>query len=187
MFSFCTRKNQVGHGLLCFVSFNHMLFYVNNLSNFQLTADWFQPLEASLKRACIERLIYEHLDEGSHEISPDAGSDKIKKCTSNCPKSFDENGTTVEFLSERCSPTKDFYGNVPSSQAGKGIELTLLPASSLKSSQCASDSGLVLRELFDPRAAVGSFYQTFEQSAPFDAYENAMPPTEVFLKPDIPI
>lgn len=149
-------------------------FKITKFSNF-LTADWFQPLEASLKRACIERLIYELLDEGSHENAPDAGSDKIKNCTSSCPKSFDENGTTVEFLSERCSPTKTFYGNVPSSQAGKGIELTLLPTSSLKSSQCASDSGLVLRELFDPRASV---YQTFEQSAPFDAYENAMPRTE---------
>lgn len=98
----------------------------------------------------------------------------------------------IEFLSERCIRSKGSDGNVVmSSQADQGIELTLLPTSSLKSDQCAtSDSGLVLREFFEPEAAVGSLldnasYQAFNQTAPFEEFKSAMSPIEVLVNPII--
>ncbi|WOG91558.1 hypothetical protein DCAR_0310807 [Daucus carota subsp. sativus] len=55
------------------VNFNPLK--VSSFSNF-LTANWFQPAEASLKRAYIQRLIYDMLDDGSSEPCPSNGEDE---------------------------------------------------------------------------------------------------------------
>uniref|UniRef100_A0A5B6Z6E4 Putative ubiquitin-like-specific protease 2B isoform X2 n=1 Tax=Davidia involucrata TaxID=16924 RepID=A0A5B6Z6E4_DAVIN len=158
---------------------NFSPFKITKFSNF-LNIDWFPPEEASLKRALIWRLIYELLENRSQEISPASCGDK--HCISNYPASKNENENGVDCLSERCGPVKSCHGNLLSSRAGQGIEITLLPTSSLRISQCASDSGLVLREFFKPGATAGSFldgqYQTFDPTASFNEFKSAMTPIE---------
>uniref|UniRef100_A0A5B6Z6G2 Putative ubiquitin-like-specific protease 2B isoform X2 n=1 Tax=Davidia involucrata TaxID=16924 RepID=A0A5B6Z6G2_DAVIN len=158
---------------------NFSPFKIMKFSNF-LNVDWFEPDEASLKRALIQRLIYELLENRSGENSLAFCSDNL--CASNYPASNNENETGVEFLPQRCSPSKSCHGNLLSSRAGQGIEITLLSTSSLRSSQCATDSGLVLREFFEGGAAARSLldgqYQTFDPAASFDEFKNAISPIE---------
>ncbi|KAK2977973.1 hypothetical protein RJ640_023511 [Escallonia rubra] len=145
-------------------------FKITKISNF-LNVDWFQPAEASLKRVLIQRLIYHLLENNSPEPSPAACSDK--QCTS--PRANSDTDTVVEFVSERCGQSRPSHGSILSSQTGQGIEMTLLPTSSLKSSQC-------LRELFIPEAAVHPFidaeYHAFNESTPFDELKSAMSPVQ---------
>ncbi|KAL8126470.1 hypothetical protein AgCh_013671 [Apium graveolens] len=115
---------------------------MSSFSNF-LTANWFQPAEASLKRAYIQRLIYDILDDGSSESSPSAGGDE--NCTSLYPRSLDENGATLEFLSDKSSFPKVFHESVPCSQAGQGLELTMLQTSFAEGIQHINDSGFASR------------------------------------------
>ncbi|KAA8528357.1 hypothetical protein F0562_035712 [Nyssa sinensis] len=158
---------------------NFSPFKITKFSNF-LTVDWFEPVEASLKRGVIQRLIYELLENRSRENSLGFCSDK--HYASNCPTSNNENETGVELVPQRRSPSKSYHGNLLSSRAGQGIEITLLPTSSLRNSQCAADSGLVLREFFEGGATAGSFldgqYQTFDPAASFNAFKNAISPIE---------
>ncbi|WOG98906.1 hypothetical protein DCAR_0418252 [Daucus carota subsp. sativus] len=154
------------------VNFNP--FQLTKFSNF-LTANWFVPYEASLKRAFIQRMIYDLLDNGcSHGTSYGAGS--RKEFTSNCLPSSFENGTTNGFIAARCSPSKAFYNNAMGSQTGQELELTLLP-SVVKSPGCNRDSGLVDADPMESGDAVGSIYQSLEQaenSAPLNKFKNAM-------------
>lgn len=72
-------------------------------------------------------------------------------------REINENEGCVEFLSARCSPGLGRQENLSSSQAGQGIEITLLPASSsMRNSQSANESSMVLRDLFEPGASAGS-------------------------------
>ncbi|KAK1405583.1 Sentrin-specific protease 7 [Heracleum sosnowskyi] len=145
-------------------------FQLTKFSNF-LSADWFLPCEASLKRTYIQRMIYDLLDnEGSHKTSPGVGSGKD---TSNCSASSLENGTTVGFIAARCSPSNVFCGNTMSSQTGQELELTLLP-SILKSPGCNRDSGLVYTDMIESGDAVGSLYQSLEQAAPLNQLNNGV-------------
>ncbi|KAL8131059.1 hypothetical protein AgCh_007115 [Apium graveolens] len=145
-------------------------FQLTKFSNF-LTADWFLPYEASLKRTYIQRMIYDLLENGgSHKIS---GAGSVKEFTSNCSTSSFENGNTVGFIAARCSPSKAFLGLATSSQTGQEPELTLLP-SILKSPGCNQDSGLVYADMMESGDAVGSLYQSLEQSAPLNELNNAM-------------
>lgn len=148
---------------------------ISSFSNF-LTANWFQPAEASLKRAYIQRLIYDILDDGSCESSPSAGGDE--NCTSLFPRSVDENGTTSEVLSGKSSFSKVSCEGVPCSQAGQGLELTLLQTSFVESIQPVNDSGFFLRGPTEAEAAVETFCQAFEQTAPSEELKNTMPPIE---------
>lgn len=148
---------------------------ISSFSNF-LTANWFQPAEASLKRAYIQRLIYDILDDGSCESSPNAGGDE--NCTSLYPRSLDENGTTLEFLSDKSSFSKVFHESVPCSQGGQGLELTLLQTSFAESIQPVNDSGFTSRGPAETEAAVESFCEAFEQTAPSEELKKAMPPVE---------
>lgn len=118
----------------------------------QLNANWFSPAEASLKRTLIQRLIYDILKSRSPEVSSAACSDEDE------PSEFpvkNKNETCVEFLSKRCNPSIVYDGNKSSCQAGPGIEMTLLSASSM-SSQCANNSGMVLTEFLESGATAGS-------------------------------
>ncbi|THG11679.1 hypothetical protein TEA_016047 [Camellia sinensis var. sinensis] len=139
-----------------------------------LNVDWFPAAEPSLKRVHIEKLINKIL-EG--ENSPAACSGK--PCASNYQANTNMIKTSVEFISERCTPLKSFHGNLSSSRVGQGIEMTLLPTSS----QCAADSGLVLREFFEEGVNPGSFfdgqYRTFDRSASFGDFKGAISSMEV--------
>ncbi|XP_057974627.1 probable ubiquitin-like-specific protease 2B isoform X2 [Malania oleifera] len=151
-------------------------FKLTKFSSF-LNVNWFPPSEASLKRVLIQRLIYDILENRSQETSP-------RGCSNEQWLKFQENkienGAGVEFVEERFSPAKACHGNLSSSQTGQGIEITLLATSSVRNSQCVGDSGLVLREFFEPGAAAGSFldgrYQSFEPTASFHRLNDAMAP-----------
>ncbi|CAK9186596.1 unnamed protein product [Ilex paraguariensis] len=154
-------------------------FMITKFSKF-LNVDWFQSDEVSLKRGAIQRLIYDLLGNSSREISPASASEK--HCTSDCPQNHKDNEIALEFLQERCSPSKGGHGNLANSQANLGIEMTLLPTSLMRTPGYASDLGLVSRELFEPEVSAGSFieaqYQAFDQTAPFGGFKSAMPPIE---------
>ncbi|KAG6699180.1 hypothetical protein I3842_08G056500 [Carya illinoinensis] len=133
------------------VPVNFSPFKIIKSSKF-LNANWFSPAEASLKRTLIQRLIYDILKSRSPEVSSAACSDEDE------PSEFpvkNKNEICVEFLSKRCNPSIVYDGNKSSCQAGPGIEMTLLSASSM-SSQCANNSGMVLTEFLESGATAGS-------------------------------
>ncbi|KAK9271240.1 hypothetical protein L1049_026830 [Liquidambar formosana] len=154
-------------------------FKITKFSNF-LSVDWFPPAEASLKRALIQRIIYELLENCPREISPAACSEEQQ--SSKFVEHNNENETDVEFLSERCSPAKACHGNLLSCRAGQGIEMTLLAASSVRSSEFVNDSSMVLREFFEPGATTGSLlegqYPPFDETTSFCQLKGAMPQLE---------
>lgn len=131
----------------------------------QLYLNWFPPAEASLKRTLIQKLIYELLENRSREVS----NEQNQSCDS--PVTVDNN-TGIEVLSERCSPLIDCNGNMTQMQDDQGIEMTLLERSSMRNTQAANDSGMVLRDLFDSGANnTGSLLvqlqQPFEEPSSF--------------------
>ncbi|GMI64890.1 hypothetical protein HRI_000158300 [Hibiscus trionum] len=143
-------------------------FKITKFSNF-LNLDWFPPTEASLKRTLIQKLIFELLEVRSREISSSHCSDD------NSSKSSEkiENGNGVEFISE------GYHGNLDS-HVGQGIEMTLLASSSMRNTGSVNDSGLVLREFFDPGVTTGPLlgqFQSFDQP-PYYNLNGAISPTE---------
>lgn len=143
--------------------------------------NWFPPSEASLKRSLIQRLIFELLGNRSREVSSSAVSDDDQ--SSKFPE-HNENEIGVEFFSERCSPGLTHQEDLSCSEASRGIEMTLLSASSMRNTQSANDSGLVLRDLFEPGATTGALleqYQTFDQKSSYYHLNRAMSPGEVLI------
>lgn len=143
--------------------------------------NWFLPSEASLKRTLIQRLIFELVENHSRKICSAAFSDDDQ--SSKFPES-NGNEIGVEFFSQRCSPDLTHQEDLTCSEASRGIEMTLLAASSMKNSQSANDSGLVLRDLFEPGATAGALleqYQTFDQKSSYFHLNGAMPPGEVLI------
>lgn len=142
--------------------------------------NWFPPAEASLKRALIQRIIFEIVENSSQDSSSVACSDEEQS-----PKFLggsNAHETGVDFVSEKYSSVKACNGNLLSSHIDQGIEMTLL-TSSLRSSQCDNDSSLVLREFFEPGTNTGSYldgqYQSFDQTS-FHQLKNVMSPIQVF-------
>ncbi|KAH1110597.1 hypothetical protein GYH30_009434 [Glycine max] len=127
-------------------------FKLTKFSNF-LNVDWFLPAEAFLKRTLIQKLIFELVENhGSHEISSSdcSGDDE---CLEN-----NDNRTGIDHPEVNKEPT--------TSHAGQGIEITLLSGSSSLDPQSFNNSGLVLKELFDPGATAGAMLgqcQSFDQ------------------------
>lgn len=138
---------------------------LSKLSNF-LNTHWFPPSEASLKRADIQRLIYELLETNSGETSSAGCRDEQRfKFAEN-----NENETCVEFNEGTGCPSKGCDGKLLSRDSGHGIKMTLLASSSLRSSQCVNDSGLVLREFITPGATTVSYdeqCQSFDPTTSF--------------------
>ncbi|KAH7524745.1 probable ubiquitin-like-specific protease 2B isoform X2 [Ziziphus jujuba] len=152
-------------------------FKITKPSSF-LNMNWFLPSEASLKRTLIQRLIFELVENHSRKICSAAFSDDDQ--SSKFPES-NGNEIGVEFFSQRCSPDLTHQEDLTCSEASRGIEMTLLAASSMKNSQSANDSGLVLRDLFEPGATAGALleqYQTFDQKSSYFHLNGAMPPGE---------
>ncbi|PQQ07926.1 hypothetical protein Pyn_35742 [Prunus yedoensis var. nudiflora] len=151
-------------------------FKITKFSNF-LNPDWFLPSEASLKCTLFQRLIFELLENRYWEVSSAASSDEDQAKFLEC----NEHETGVQSFSGRCGPAIASQENIYNSQAGQGIEITLLSTSSLRSSECVSDAGLVLREFFEPGATAGSLfgqYQSFDQKSSFYLLNGAIPPIE---------
>ncbi|KAL4272136.1 hypothetical protein GQ457_13G009550 [Hibiscus cannabinus] len=149
-------------------------FKITKFSNF-LNLDWFPPTEASLKRTLIQKLIFELLEVRSREINSSHCSDDNNSSKSS-EKIENENG--VEFISESFSP-EVYHGNLDS-HVGQGIEMTLLASSSMRNMGSANDSGLVLREFFDPGVTAGPLlgqFQSFDQP-PYYNLNGAISPTE---------
>ncbi|KAK9994292.1 hypothetical protein SO802_023995 [Lithocarpus litseifolius] len=139
-----------------------------------LDVNWFPPAEASLKRTLIQKLIFALLKNRSPEVSSAACSDE------DGPSEFPENNkseTVVEFLSQRCSPAIAPQGNLSSSQAGQGIEMTVLSVSSI-SPQCVNDTGLVLKEFLESGAAAGSLLGRLPSFDHPSSYYHLNGPTE---------
>ncbi|XP_027353852.1 probable ubiquitin-like-specific protease 2B isoform X2 [Abrus precatorius] len=127
-------------------------FKLTKFSNF-LNVDWFLPAEAYLKRTLIQRLIFELVEnDGSHEISSSDCSDD-DECLEN-----NGNRTGIEHPEVNREST--------TSHTGQGIEITLLSGSSSLDPQSFNNSGLVLKELFEPGATAGTILgqcQSFDQ------------------------
>lgn len=140
------------HYLECFLeqaprTFN--LFKISKFSRF-LSKDWFLPVEGSLKRTVIQKLIYELLDFRPHNAS---SADCAEENQSS--RILDaRNGNKCVDFTEKHSPVAACDSVA---QVDKGIEISLLSDPSMRNSQCLNESGLVLRELFEPGAAPGSF------------------------------
>ncbi|GLT79914.1 hypothetical protein SLA2020_513820 [Shorea laevis] len=153
---------------------NFSPFKIAKFSDF-LNVDWFPPTEASLKRTLIQKLVFELLETHHEEIAS-------AECNDEQHSRFPEkNRTGLEFLSDRCTLEIACNGNLPNSQAGQGIEMTLLETSSTRNLHCSSDSGMVLREFFEPgvasRALLGQF-QSFDQPSSYYHLNGAISPGE---------
>ncbi|KAB2045151.1 hypothetical protein ES319_D01G140800v1 [Gossypium barbadense] len=150
-------------------------FKINKFSKF-LNLDWFPPTDASLKRTLIQKLIFELLEIRSRDISSSHCSDEniSSKSSENI-----ENENGVEFITESFSPEVAYNGNLDS-QVGQGIEMTLLASSSMRNTGSVNDSGLVLREFFDPGVTAGPLlgqFQSFDHP-PYYNLNGAISPTE---------
>ena len=155
------------------LGFNMLNYFV-----YQLNSNWFPPSEASLKRALIQRLIFDLLDKRSGEVSLSPSSDEDE-----LPE-INEKDVGVEFVSARCNPILSCQENLASSRAEQGIEMTLLSASSIGDSHCVNDSGLVLKDLFDPGASDGSLIgqcQSFDQKSSYYRLNGAISLMEVLI------
>ncbi|KAF8377381.1 hypothetical protein HHK36_030758 [Tetracentron sinense] len=162
---------------------NFSPFKITKFSKF-LNMDWFPPAEASLKRSRIRKLIYELLEDHSQEIPPAALSNGRR--SSEFPENNNEKEIAIEFLEGR-SPAKTHHGD-SSNSPDQGIEITLLATSPLRGVQSVRDTGLVLRELFEPRTTAGSFsygqYRPFDQMASFHQLKiDILPIEEPLLQP----
>lgn len=110
-------------------------------------------MEAYLKRTLIQRLIFELVENhGSHEGFSSDYSDDHHHSENN------DNGTGVH-----CHVIN---GEPSTSHSGQGIEITLLSASCSLDPQTFDTSGMVLKELFEPGATIGTSLghcQSFDQ------------------------
>ncbi|KAJ8762611.1 hypothetical protein K2173_008050 [Erythroxylum novogranatense] len=152
-------------------------FKINGFSKF-LTVDWFPPSEASLKRTLIQRLISELLNNRfqDSECGNKLHSDFLKD---------DHKDTGVEFVSEGCNPALSC--RIADSEPGQGIEITLLDKSTMRNSECVNDSGLVLREFFEPGVTAASLLaqcSSFDQSSSYYQLNCAVPQIEDGTEPE---
>ncbi|KAK8924116.1 putative ubiquitin-like-specific protease 2B [Platanthera zijinensis] len=93
---------------------------ITKSSNFQLSADWFPPSEASFKRFHIRGLIYELLRDSSQKSIPTSSNEDFP-CFAN------DADQAVEFLSAQESPSKGVSGStliLPSTAQDVSFEQT---------------------------------------------------------------
>ncbi|OVA10811.1 Peptidase C48 [Macleaya cordata] len=158
---------------------NFSPFQITKFSDF-LSINWFPPMEASIKRDRIRKLIQELLEDHSLEI-PQAACGDVHH-SSGFPKNNDEKENGLVFLSERCRLAEMGDSNSSFPTLDQGIEITLLDKSPLRGAQFVRDQGLVFRELFEPGTTVGTFpggqYQSFDEPAPLHMSRGAMSPIE---------
>ncbi|XP_042013307.1 probable ubiquitin-like-specific protease 2B isoform X6 [Salvia splendens] len=141
---------------------NFNIYKITPSLNF-LQEDWFPPAEPSIKRTHIETLISGLLDSKSEECLPSGGSGMHSPEDLNATHGFDN---AIQFAVKSPPPLDGFHES-SLCEVGQGIELTLLPTSSARSTQCTKTSGLVLKELFKQESTPESF-----ADAPWEALES---------------
>ncbi|XP_020537888.1 probable ubiquitin-like-specific protease 2A isoform X2 [Jatropha curcas] len=133
---------------------NFSPFKITEFSNF-LNRNWFLPAEASLKRAHIQKLICEILEEQTQKCSQVESTDKH-------PHSqfviAGEQETGVEFLTERCCSLEMCRVDSSSLNNELGIEISL-PSKSLLTEgwQQVEVPGLDSRKSFEPETSTRKF------------------------------
>lgn len=88
----------------------------------QLGAKWFPPVEASLKRSVIRKLIHELLNDRSEKIDPSTCSTG-RHSTSGHPEDNTEREQHVELLSAHCSPAMGVMGDAICQDTDDGEKL----------------------------------------------------------------
>ncbi|KAK9097163.1 hypothetical protein Sjap_022660 [Stephania japonica] len=151
-------------------------FKITEFCNF-LNKDWFPPAEASLKRAHIQNIIYELIEDYSPKM-PTAASNECyhsSQCMEDCDR--EEN---VELLLETDNTAKECNGTLSYPFPNQGIEIKLL--TSYNDTQRVRDPGLVFRELLEPETAEGSSQngqlQSLDLLNPFCKFKDFLSPVE---------
>ncbi|KAI5404478.1 probable ubiquitin-like-specific protease 2B isoform X2 [Lathyrus oleraceus] len=137
-------------------------FKLTKFSNF-LNADWFLPAEAYLKRTLIQKLISELVENhGSREISSSDCSDD--------PQYIENNENRI------CVEHPEVNRESKTSFDGQGIEMTLLSGSSSLDPQSLNNSGMVLKDLFEPGASAATSAQchSFDQRSSDYRFNNSI-------------
>ncbi|KAK4359006.1 hypothetical protein RND71_021235 [Anisodus tanguticus] len=147
-------------------------YRIKNYHNEFLSTNWFQPHEPSIKRSAIQRLISNLLQNLSLENSPSCASNSCYPEGGLKTSNDDENA--VELVTEPLGSSKSSE-NLPHSQAN---EINPFSASSL-GSVCASDSGFVLSESFEPGSDEEPLLDMrFGHSASFNEFRSSLPPIQ---------
>ncbi|XP_050260701.1 probable ubiquitin-like-specific protease 2A isoform X3 [Quercus robur] len=120
---------------------------------FQLNVKWFPPEEASLKRACIRKLIYEILEDHSKKAP-------LADCNDKNPCHSQETNTNlleigVEFLEGTCISANSCHGEFFGSDDKQRFEIS--NAVSPPRVQNFKELGFFLREVFEPGTTGRSF------------------------------
>ncbi|CAN0873435.1 Probable ubiquitin-like-specific protease 2B [Linum grandiflorum] len=148
------------------VNFN--LFNINKFSKF-LSWDWFLPVEASLKRTLIQKLISELLENRNKVVS--SGDDGCKEQINSQDGCIE---SSVDIVAKKDAPSIGGHRNSSSFQAGQGIGMTLLETSSMRNAECVGDPSMVVRELVEPGVGCSSF----DQSSSYYQLNGAVGPVE---------
>ncbi|KAJ8541652.1 hypothetical protein K7X08_002468 [Anisodus acutangulus] len=151
-------------------------YRIKNYHNEFLSINWFQPHEPSIKRSAIQRLISNLIQNLSLVNSPSCASNSCYPEGGLKTSNDDENA--VELVSEPLGSSKSSE-NIPCSQAN---EINPFPTSSL-GSVCASDSGFVLNESFEPGSDEEPLLDMrFGHSASFNEFRSSLPPIQEELE-----
>ncbi|KAI9177406.1 hypothetical protein LWI28_014836 [Acer negundo] len=119
-------------------------FKIMEFSNF-LNRNWFLPVEASLKRAHIKKLIYEICESHSHKDSS-ADCDEYSSSQLLPDKNGQDSSTAI------CCHG---YSSIP--DAEKGNEVSMLAAFSCSASQHTGNQGFPSAEIYEPQFSTGPF------------------------------
>ncbi|XP_074263582.1 putative ubiquitin-like-specific protease 2B [Silene latifolia] len=125
---------------------NFSPFRINKFDHF-LKQDWFVPAEASLKRAHIQRLIYELLKSRSHEC---VSSSRNNLSHSPALPVNKENDNGIEIISEKRSPEKTWNGSAFYTEPVLDMDIGLLNMSLQRPSGCIDSSDSGMTELLEP-------------------------------------
>lgn len=141
------------------------LHVITNLFIFgQLTRNWFLPGEPSLKRAHIQRLIYEIFEEQAQKV---LSVDTTDKHPSSQFPDTNEKETGVEFLAERCSSPKTWPGYSSGRNTELGIQI--------------KEAGLKSKELFEPGTTARSLSNENKGQRGACQQRSFMSPVEVII------
>ncbi|KAK1406711.1 hypothetical protein QVD17_38319 [Tagetes erecta] len=138
-------------------------FHITKSADF-LNVDWFPPAEASLKRAIIQRLVYDLLEQPALEAPP--------SMTPNDDNNIGK--TAVSFFPETCNPSMVCQG----SQGDEGIEISLLPSLSMTNEPCSVGPTETFKAVSGPGSFVGMQFPSFNETT-FVGYNSSLtPPVE---------
>ncbi|XP_076899565.1 putative ubiquitin-like-specific protease 2B [Bidens hawaiensis] len=130
-------------------------FHITNSENF-LSADWFLPAEASLKRTVVQRLVYDILEQPAPPSMAANEDNNIQQ------------KTAVNFFAERCNPS-----TVCQSSQDQRIEISLLPSLSMANEPCFVGPTESYKPASEPGSFLGMQFPSFNESM-FDGYKSSL-------------